>query len=149
MITVLDGPVGSLLPERGVATPPPLWSAAALVTAPELDTRVVNINDLRRSLRDVEVAGLENVVQGHGEVLLRGEIRGTISSSLKYLDCVERAVDTAIANATPVEVLLKETTIEQCGKSRIPLNGVVQQLHRANLYYLYQTKTGAMPARTH
>jgi S-methylmethionine-dependent homocysteine/selenocysteine methylase len=34
MLTVLDGPVGSLLAERGVATPAPLWSAAALVEAP-------------------------------------------------------------------------------------------------------------------
>ncbi|MEZ4767163.1 MAG: hypothetical protein R2844_01900 [Caldilineales bacterium] len=47
-----------------------------------------------------------------------------------------------------METLLK-TSIEQCGKSRIPLNGVVQQLHRANLYYLYQAKTGALPARAH
>ncbi len=34
MITLLDGPMGSLLNARGVATPAPLWSAAALVAAP-------------------------------------------------------------------------------------------------------------------
>lgn len=36
MITLLDGPIGSLLAERGVATPAPLWSAAALTSAPEV-----------------------------------------------------------------------------------------------------------------
>ncbi len=34
MITLLDGPMGSLLGARGVATPAPLWSAAALLDAP-------------------------------------------------------------------------------------------------------------------
>lgn len=127
-----------------------MFASDTILPVPYIDFLVGgSINDLRRSLRDIEVVGLENVVQGHGEVLLRGEIRGTILSSLKYLDCVEGAVDAAIASNKPVEVLLKETSIEQCGKSRIPLNGVVQQLHRTNLYYLYQTKTGAMPARAH
>jgi hypothetical protein len=32
---------------------------------------------------------------------------------------------------------MREITIESCGKSRIPLNGLVQQLHTANLYSLY------------
>jgi S-methylmethionine-dependent homocysteine/selenocysteine methylase len=35
MITLLDGPMGTLLAERGVATPAPLWSAAALVDSPD------------------------------------------------------------------------------------------------------------------
>ncbi|MFO0589878.1 MAG: homocysteine S-methyltransferase family protein [Polyangiaceae bacterium] len=32
-VLLLDGPMGSLLAARGVPTPPPLWSAAALTTA--------------------------------------------------------------------------------------------------------------------
>lgn len=40
MLTVLDGPIGSLLAARGVATPPPMWSAAALVTAPDAVRRI-------------------------------------------------------------------------------------------------------------
>lgn len=42
MITILDGPIGSLLADRGVATPPPLWSAAALASAPAV------VRDLHR-----------------------------------------------------------------------------------------------------
>ena len=35
-VTVLDGPVGTELARRGIATPAPLWSAAALLTAPDV-----------------------------------------------------------------------------------------------------------------
>jgi S-methylmethionine-dependent homocysteine/selenocysteine methylase len=35
-VVVLDGPLGTELGARGVATPPPLWSAAALACAPEV-----------------------------------------------------------------------------------------------------------------
>lgn len=33
-VILLDGPLGTELAARGVATPPPLWSAAAIVSAP-------------------------------------------------------------------------------------------------------------------
>ena len=36
MIVLLDGPVGTELAARGVPTPPPLWSAAAIEAAPEV-----------------------------------------------------------------------------------------------------------------
>src|SRR5262245_32300435 len=36
MLTPLDGPVGTELAARGVATPAPLWSAWALVHAPDV-----------------------------------------------------------------------------------------------------------------
>jgi len=35
-VTLLDGPLGTELAARGVATPAPAWSSAALVTAPEV-----------------------------------------------------------------------------------------------------------------
>ncbi len=67
-----------------------LFASDTILPVPYLDfPGGGNIDDLRRSLRAIEIAGLENVVQGHGEVLLRGEIRNTINSSLKYLDCIE------------------------------------------------------------
>lgn len=40
MITLLDGPIGSLLTFRGVPTPPPLWSANALQTAPDMVAQI-------------------------------------------------------------------------------------------------------------
>lgn len=43
MITVLDGPLGTELAARGIPTPPPAWSAAALRTAPDV------IRDIHRT----------------------------------------------------------------------------------------------------
>ncbi len=100
-----------------------------------------NIAELRQSLRAIEVGGLENIVQGHGEVLLRGELRDTIQSSLNYLDCIEDIVKEWIAEDKPPQDLLK-LSIEDCGRSRIPLNGMVQRLHQGNLYYLYKQLRG-------
>lgn len=80
---------------------------------------------------------LENIVQGHGEVLLRGEISETIESSVRYLDTITQCVADAIGEGTSMQELTT-LDIEQCGKSRIPLNGLVQQLHQGNLKKLYE-----------
>ncbi|MEA3335921.1 MAG: MBL fold metallo-hydrolase [Chloroflexota bacterium] len=123
-----------------------LFASDTILPVPYIDFQVGgNMADLRKSLNAIEVQGLDNVVQGHGDVLLRGEIRGTIQSSLDYLDCIEKAVDEHIAIDAPAQSLL-EMSIEECGKSRIPLDGMVQRLHQANLYYLYQKKQGKQPS---
>ena len=49
-----------------------------------------NIDDMTRSLQVIPSMGLENIVQGHGEVILRGEIDEAIRSSLRYLDNVRK-----------------------------------------------------------
>lgn len=76
------------------------------------------------------------VVQGHGEVILRGEVAAAIESNLEYLACIKKKV-TAVLDAADVTPELDNITIESCGKSRLPLNGFVAQLHRANLQRLY------------
>jgi hypothetical protein len=47
------------------------------------------------------------------------------------------AVEDIVEEGDPVAILEK-VTIESCGKSRIPLNGFVADLHQANLRQLYQ-----------
>jgi glyoxylase-like metal-dependent hydrolase (beta-lactamase superfamily II) len=88
------------------------------------------------SLRTIRGLGLENVVQGHGEVVLRGEINETLDSSIRYLETIQTRVAKAFSAKKPRESM-REISIESCGKSRIPLNGLVQQLHAANLLALY------------
>ena len=96
-----------------------------------------DIDDLRRSLRAVaELSPVEDVVQGHGEVLLRGEVKSVIASQVVYLDQIQAyAEDVFEAGGGKEE--LNALDLEDCGMSRIALNGLVQQLHRANLYFLY------------
>jgi glyoxylase-like metal-dependent hydrolase (beta-lactamase superfamily II) len=97
---------------------------------------------LRASLKKVAELPIENLVQGHGEVILRGEVEVVVKASLKYLDTIEKKVAKAIKGKKGREWLQK-IDIESCGLSRIPLNGLVQQIHTANLMALYDRMAAA------
>ncbi|MDY7041622.1 MAG: MBL fold metallo-hydrolase [Chloroflexota bacterium] len=99
------------------------------------------------SLRFVQDLPLENIVQGHGEVLLRGEIPHALKSSISYLQNIHKRVNNHVEGGLSRDALRK-IGIEQCGKSRIPLNGLVQDLHRANLLYLYDVITTEKAAKS-
>ena len=101
-------------------------------------------NQMIESLGIIRSMSLENIVQGHGEVLLRGEIDETIDSSVEYLATITQCVMDALQEGTSVQELVT-LDIEQCGKSRIPLNGLVQQLHQGNLKRLYEQMAEAKP----
>ncbi len=94
-------------------------------------------HDFKKSLDFLRRYHLESIVQGHGEVLLRGEIPNVIESSIDYLDILEQKV-TEIIEKDLGKRALDRLTIDQCGKSRIPLNGLVQDLHRTNAEALYE-----------
>lgn len=95
-----------------------------------------DVDALRASLQKVAELPVENMVQGHGEVILRGEVQGVVRTSLAYLDVIEATVTKAIKSGKGEEAL-QRSSIESCGLSRIPLNGLVQQIHVANLLALY------------
>jgi cyclase len=94
-------------------------------------------DDLARSLCRILEMNPDFVVQGHGEVILRGEIESLIQSDLAYLAAIKERVGELAVNGRSEEALAT-ITIESCGKSRIPLNGLVSDLHQANLRKLYQ-----------
>ncbi len=95
-----------------------------------------DLDDMINSLQMLKTLSLENLVQGHGEVLLRGEIEETLDAGIHYLRTVDRLVRERIARGVPRNNIL-DITIEECGLSRIPLGGLVQKLHQANLLTLY------------
>jgi cyclase len=97
-------------------------------------------DDMVRSLQTLPGMGLENVVQGHGEVILRGEIDEAVKSAVRYLDIARRKVDQVVKKRKPRESL-REISIEACGKPRIALSGAVTKLHTANLLSLYDRIT--------
>jgi glyoxylase-like metal-dependent hydrolase (beta-lactamase superfamily II) len=101
-----------------------------------------NRDDFVNSLQSLLELNLECVVQGHGEVLLRGEIHDSINRSIRYLNLVKERVTAHIAAGRGPESL-DRIDIESCGKSRIPLNGLVQDLHRTNVQALYQEMIGS------
>jgi cyclase len=95
-----------------------------------------DMDAFRASLRKVAELPIDNMVQGHGEVILRGEVQDVVRANLAYLDAIEALVAKAVKSGQRKEAL-RRVSIERCGLSRIPLNGLVQQIHVANLLALY------------
>ncbi len=92
--------------------------------------------ELMASLRTIASLGMDNIVQGHGGVILRGEVKETLRSSIAYLEAIYKKVRQKVEDGAPRDEL-RRIGIESCGKSRIPLDGMVQGLHHANLEVLY------------
>ena len=95
-----------------------------------------DIEAYRTSLRKITDLKINNLVQGHGEVVLVGEVEGVVETSLNYLATIEEKVAAAIKSGEGRAALLHDD-IESTGLSRLPLHGQVQQIHQANLLALY------------
>jgi len=96
-----------------------------------------DIDEIMASIKRIGRMGLENIVQGHGDVILRGEIDAAVRENLNYLSAIKRAVKAASRRKNAIE-LLDNITIEECGKSRVYLGGLAQTLHQRNLHALLQ-----------
>ena len=94
---------------------------------------------MRQSLKKIESMTIENVVQGHGEVILRGEVITSIHDRIAYLDTIDKIVEESAHDDFPGEYF-REKTIEICGKSRILLGGAAEEIHQQNLRHLYREK---------
>lgn len=92
-------------------------------------------DDFVSSLKSLHNGNYENVIQGHGEIILRGEVEEKIHEDLRYLTKLREAVDRALHSSAP-DKALDAIDIESCGKSRILLNGAAPQLHRRNVFAL-------------
>ncbi len=98
-----------------------------------------DIQAFRRSLIKIRDLEIKNLVQGHGEVVLVGEVDGVIRASLDYLDRIEEKVAAAIERGQGKSAL-RDDPIESTGLSRLPIHGQVQQIHVANLLALYERR---------
>ncbi len=96
-----------------------------------------NINEIAASIKRIGRMGLENIIQGHGDIILRGEIESAVKENLAYLSALKKAVRTAIRRKSADEYL-EEVSIESCGKSRVYLGGLAEALHQRNLRALYK-----------
>ncbi|MCK5924120.1 MAG: MBL fold metallo-hydrolase [Methylococcales bacterium] len=99
-----------------------------------------NYDDLVNSMNNILTLGPDSIVKGHREVALRGEVTSLIENDLGYLEKMRAAVEELITSGKP-ETDLTKISIESCGKSRIPLNGFVNDLHLANMRRLYDSLT--------
>lgn len=96
-----------------------------------------DIEEMMNIIKRIGKMGLENIVQGHGDIILRGEIEDSVKENLNYLSAIRKAVRTALKRRNGLEYLA-EVDIESCGKSRVYLSGLAAELHKRNLRALYQ-----------
>jgi len=89
---------------------------------------------LHDSLLEMREREYEVIVQGHGDIVLRGEVAGKISSDLDYLLRLREAVGNALADG----IMQPEERIrlQDCGKSHDGLHGAVRLLHIHNVQKL-------------
>jgi glyoxylase-like metal-dependent hydrolase (beta-lactamase superfamily II) len=96
-----------------------------------------NLDDIVASIKKIGRMGLENIIQGHGDIILRGEIDAAVRENLNYLAAIKKVVKTAARRRLPEEIL-ESADIESCGKSRVYLGGLAEQLHQRNLSTLLE-----------
>ena len=101
-----------------------------------------DFDDCRRTLQSLRRREYENVVQGHGDIILRGELAEKIDSDLVYLERLESAVE----NCAEADLALLEArfTAEACGKSGALLGGAGAQLHRQNVRCMVKRRLNAI-----
>ena len=99
--------------------------------------------DFERSLKHLLDREYENIVQGHGDIILRGEAPEKIASDLDYLKRLNEMVGNALEDGR--QDIEDSISLRDCGKSQVLLNGVVQQLHRQNIRALVkESQTGSI-----
>ena len=92
------------------------------------------------SIKLMAKLGLENIVQGHGDIILRGEIDAAVKENLNYLTSIKKSVKSISRRKNAIE-LLEDIKIESCGKSRVYLGGLAEGLHQSNLHALLRQMT--------
>ena len=103
-----------------------------------------DIDQMIDSLQKIGNMSLENIVQGHGDVVLRGEIESTVEDHIQYLSTIRKHVRRASRRKYPLD-LLQTLDVESCGKSRVLLGGLAEELHQRNMVSLYTHLMGEPP----
>jgi cyclase len=93
--------------------------------------------ELASTIRKIGKMSLENIIQGHGDIILRGEIDEAVKNNLAYLAAIKKAVKAAARKRYPEEAL-EAIDLVSCGKSRVLLGGLASELHRRNVNFLFK-----------
>ena len=132
-----DDGIGVLIEEDRV-----LFSGDACMPLPYLVDG--DYEDMQRSLTYIADASLENIIQGHGDIILRGEIDNAIDSNLEYLAKIKELVEESTRYKFPLDYL-QQHQVDDCGKPKVLLGGIAEALHQRNLFALYLRLIGEKP----
>ena len=96
-----------------------------------------NFVDTLKTYSKINALGLENIVQGHGDIILRGEIEEAMRENINYLNKLKEVGEKARIKRNPGEYL-STIHVEDCGKSRVHLGGLAETIHKRNLIWIYK-----------
>jgi cyclase len=94
-----------------------------------------DVDDIASSIRRIGRMGLENIVQGHGDIILRGEIDAAVRENLLYLANIKKFAKAAARRKSAGD-LYENGGLEESGKSRVYLGGLAEALHKRNMQNL-------------
>jgi cyclase len=94
-----------------------------------------DVDEIASSIRKIGRMGLENIVQGHGDIILRGEIEAAVKENLAYLANIKRFAKAAARRKYPSDSF-EGAGLEDSGKSRVHLGGLTEALHKRNMQAL-------------
>ncbi len=94
-----------------------------------------DIDDIASSIRRIGRMGLENIIQGHGDIILRGEIDAAVKENLTYLANIKKYAKAA-GRRKNGDGAPEISSLEESGKSRVYLGGLAEALHRRNMQAL-------------
>ncbi len=78
----------------------------------------------------------DTVIQGHGEVILRGEVQTVLDRYIAYLECVYKKAQGVLDEGRDRKKIW-DIPLEDCGLERVPLGIASHQLHIANILSVY------------
>ena len=116
-----------------------LFASDLMMHIPLITHQRCDIEAYKQSLRRMHDFNLEVIVQGHGEILLRGEVTSSIDKAINYLNDVDQMVDEVLAGGGKVEDAFANGP-EKFGISTLPMNGLISNFHRQNVHHLWKRK---------
>jgi glyoxylase-like metal-dependent hydrolase (beta-lactamase superfamily II) len=96
-----------------------------------------DLDELVATTKKIGRMSLENIIQGHGDIILRGEIDEAVKENIAYLMALKKAVKAA-SHRKNAQEQLDAITVESCGKSRVYLGGLSEDLHKRNVRFVYR-----------
>ena len=99
-----------------------LFASDLMMPVPVIASPLADIEKFKQSLHSLHEFNLETIVQGHGDILLRGEVTPSIEEGIKYLNEIEELVDRLLTEGATRRELLSND-IEKFGRNPYPWAG--------------------------
>ncbi len=124
-----DDNIGVLIEDRNILVSGDAVMAIPIIADGDLEEEIA-------TLRRIKELAPETIVQGHGEVILRGEVQTVLDRYIAYLECVYEKAASVLASGEDRQSIWA-IPLEACGLERVPLGVASHRLHVANILSVY------------